>query len=146
MLRFLDDLGATRFKEVVQTIEPRFLNVKFKTDLLQLVTNLYAQLSTCVHASTGGVGDNLMRFEKGQYVGFETITDLTRANDLFARVLDVSLAGAFESFDAGLVGDIFVMVLDKQEGWSFHKTTLVKAISAHFDYKVERLHFGAGVG
>lgn len=137
-LQFLDDLGAARFREVVETIEPRMLDPTTKGALVQLVTNLYARLSTHVHASTGGIGVDLRRFEKGQYAGFETIADVNRVNHLFAQVLDVSLAASFEAFDIGLVGDIFVASLDEQPKWAFHKTTLVAAISRHFDYKAER--------
>lgn len=143
-VRFLDDLGAARFRDVVETIEPRLLDVSTKTALLQLVTDLYARLSTHVHASTSGIGVDIRRFEKGQYVGFETIADVNRANDLFAQVLDVSLAATFESFDAGLVGDIFVTLLDKEPKWSFHRLPLVQAISHHFDYKAERTRAEAG--
>ncbi len=69
-VRFLDDLGTARFREVVETIEPRLLDPTTKGELLQLVTNLYARLSTHVHPSTGGIGVDLRRFEKGQYIGF----------------------------------------------------------------------------
>ncbi|MBS0253608.1 MAG: hypothetical protein JSR78_21335, partial [Proteobacteria bacterium] len=95
-------------------------------------------LSTKVHASTGGIGSDLWRFEKGQHIGFETIGDVNKINDLFAEVLDISLAAVFQSFDAGLLGDIFVDVLDDAPKWAFHKTRLVSSISAHFDYKIER--------
>jgi hypothetical protein len=59
-------------------------------------------------------------------------------NELFAQVLDISLAAVLESFDESLVGDIFVHVLDDNSKWAFHKTRLVKSISAHYDYKAER--------
>ena len=137
-MRFLDDLGAARFREVVQSIEPQLLDPAAKAELLQLVTNLYARLSTNVHASTGSIGVDLKRFENGQYVGFESIADVNRTNELVAQVLDVSLAAAFEAFDTGLLGDIFLLVLDEQPKWAFHKTPLVRSISRHFDYKAER--------
>jgi len=109
-VRFLDDLGAARFREVVQSIEPQLLDPAAKAELLQLVTNLYARLSTNVHASTGSIGVDLKRFENGQYVGFESIADVNRTNELVAQVLDVSLAAAFEAFDTGLLGDICACV------------------------------------
>lgn len=137
-LELLDDLGAARFREVVETLNPRLIDEATARNLLQLLTNLYGQLSTHVHASTGGVGVDLRRFEKGQYVGFETIGDVNRINDLFTQVLDISLAAVFESFDAGLLGDIFVVVLDDVPKWAFHKAPLVSSISAHFNYKAER--------
>ena len=64
--------------------------------------------------------------------------DLNKANAQFAEVLDISLACAFEAFDGGLLGDIFVQVLDDHPKWAFHKTPLVRSISSHFDYKAER--------
>ena len=88
---FLDDLGTARFREVVETIEPRLLDPTMKAELLQIATNLYARLSTHIHPSTSGIGLDLRKFEKGQYIGFETAADVNRANELFAQVLDVSL-------------------------------------------------------
>ena len=81
---------------------------------------------------------DLRRFERGEYVGFESISDVDHANKLFAQVLDLSLAAAFEAFDVGLLGDVFINVFDDNPQWAFHKTPLIKSISAYFDYKVER--------
>jgi hypothetical protein len=106
--------------------------------LLSRLCDLYSKLSTQIHASTGGIQPDLNRFESGQYVGFETVSDINKFNDLFAKVLDVSLCAMFESFDQGLVGEIFVDVLDENQKWAFHKTPLVKSISKHYDYKHER--------
>ena len=135
---FLDDLGSARFREVVDTLHPRLLDELTRGNLIQIITNLYAQLSTHVHASTGGIGVNLRRFRRGEYVGFEAIADVSRVNELFTQVLDISLAAVFESFDPELLGDVFVQVFDDNPKWTFHKTPLVKSISAHYDYKVER--------
>ena len=52
---FLDDLGSARFREVVDTLHPRLLDELTRGNLIQIITNLYAQLSTHVHASTGGI-------------------------------------------------------------------------------------------
>ena len=136
-LEILDDLGASRFRDIVASIEPRLLDQTAKDEFLYIVTNLYARLSTNVHASTGGIGVALRRFERGRYVGFESVADVNEANELFAQVLDVSLAAAFESFEEGLVGDIFVVVLDDAK-WKFRKTPFVGGILRHFDYKFER--------
>lgn len=135
---FVHDPGAIRFRDVVETLEPRLIDATTARNLLELLTNLYGQLSTHVHASTDGVGVDLRRFEKGQYIGFESIGDVNRINDLFVQVLDISLAAVFESFDVGLLGDIFVAVLDDMPKWAFHKTPLVSSISSHFRYKAER--------
>jgi hypothetical protein len=91
-----------------------------------------------VHPSTRVIGVHLRKFERGEYLGFESIGDLDKIDKLFAEVLDLSLAALFESFDAGLLGDIFVKVLDGRPKWSFHRTSFVKSISSHFDYKAER--------
>jgi len=137
-LDFLDDLGAARFRDIVDGLRPRLIAAEEAAGLVHKVTNLYKKLSTRVHASTGGVGVDLRRFERGQYVGFEGVGDLNKANAQFAEVLDISLACAFEAFDGGLLGDIFVQVLDDHPKWAFHKTPLVRSISSHFDYKAER--------
>jgi hypothetical protein len=137
---FLDDLGAARFREVGETLRPMLLGEPLREQLLQIITNLYAGLSTHVHASTGGIGVNVRRFSKGEYIGFETVADVHRLNHLFAQVLDISLAAIFESFDAGLLGDIFVESFDNNSEWAFHRTPFVKSISAYYDYKFERQH------
>lgn len=135
---FIDDLGSARFREIVETLHPRLLDDETRGNLFQLATNLYGVLSTRVHASTPAIGVDLRRFERGEYLGFESIGDVDRANDLFSQVLDISLAAVFESFDEGLVGDMFVHVFDDNPKWAFHKTTLMKCISAHYIYKAER--------
>ncbi|MBV9481936.1 MAG: hypothetical protein JO249_14455 [Acidobacteria bacterium] len=140
-IEFLDDLGLARFREVVDTLRPRLLDEPTRQNLVHIITNVYAQLSTHVHASTGDIGVNLNRFRRGEYVGFEAIADVNRVNELFGRVLDVSLAAIFESFDAALLGDVFVQVFDGNSKWTFHKTRFVKSISSHYDYKAERQPF-----
>ena len=80
----------------------------------------------------------MKRFAKGEYFGFETVGDVDRINEQFRDALDVALLCQFEAFDRGLVGDIFVQVLDDNPDWTFHKTFFVSAASRHFDYKHER--------
>lgn len=137
-VEFLNDLGKTRFRKVAETVRPRLLDAVLAERLPEKLTNLYGRLSTSVHASTGGLQPDLHRFEQGKYLGFEDVADLNRVNDLLAEVLDISLCAAFEAFDEGLVGDIFVVVLDEQTKWAFHRTTLVQSVSEHYDYKAER--------
>lgn len=137
-IEFLNDLGSARFREVIDTLNPRLLDEPTRKNLVQIIINLYALLSTHVHASTVGISVNLNRLRRGEYVGFEAIADINRVNELFARVLDISLAAVFESFDAALLGDVFVQVFDDNPKWTFHKTLFVKNISAHYDYKAER--------
>lgn len=137
-VEFLNDLGKSKFREVADSITPRLLEESVADQLTQKLTSLYGGLSTNVHASTGGIRPDLHRFENGQYIGFERIADLNSANETFATVLDISLCSAFESFDEGLVGDIFVTVLDDQPKWSFHRLPLVRSVSSHFNYKLER--------
>jgi hypothetical protein len=133
----LDDVRE-RFRELVDHLEPRLLDEQTARALTHRITNLYGELCTYVHPSSRAFGVHLRKFERGEYLGFETIDDINKINELFADVLDLSLAALFESFDTGLLGDIFVEVLDDQAKWSFHRTALVKSISSHFDYKIER--------
>jgi hypothetical protein len=104
---FPDDLGAARFREVAETLRPRLLGEPLREQLLQIITNLYAGLSTHVHASTGGIGVNVRGFDRGKYIGFETVADVNRVNDPFAQVLDISLAAVEQpaAFFAGNGGD-----------------------------------------
>lgn len=44
-IEFLDDLGAARFREVVETLHPRLIDPQTSAGLLQLATNLYGRLS-----------------------------------------------------------------------------------------------------
>jgi hypothetical protein len=135
---FLDDLGAVRFREVIESIAPRMMDPDTVSCLTPAVTNLYAKLSTHVHASSSRVAVDLNRFRHGKFIGFETTGDVNRVNDLFQSVLDIALAAAMESFHSGLVGDVFVGLLDDYRGWAFHKTPFCRSVSAHFDYKAER--------
>lgn len=137
-VEFLDDLGAFRFREVVDTLNPKLIATEVSKTLIAELTDLYGSLSTQTHPSSASVGLDLARGQKGVHKGFETVSDINKANDLFTRVLDVSVAAILDSFEPGLVGDIFVVVFDENPRWAFHKTKYVASISAHFDYKHER--------
>lgn len=134
----LDDLGKQKFGDLVRALHPQLLQDEAHAGFVGRVTNLYAALCTHVHLSKAQVSRDMKRFAAGEYFGFETVGDVNRINEQFRDALDVALLCQFEAFDCGLVGDIFVTVLDDNPNWAFHKTFFVSAVSRHFDYKHER--------
>jgi hypothetical protein len=75
-VEFIDDLGSARFREVVDTLHPRLIDDVTRGKLVKIMTNLYSELSTRVHASTSAIGVNLRRFQRGEYLGFESMPTL----------------------------------------------------------------------
>lgn len=134
----LDDLGRERFGEVIASLRFRMIDEAGAFAYRQTANSLYTSLSTHVHISSRVIARDLKGFDRDRDIGFETIGDVNKVVDLMRQVLDLALASHFEAFDAGLVGDIFIHVLDDEKRWSFHKTSLVSAVSRHFDYKAER--------
>lgn len=98
---------------------------------------LYGELSSYVHPSHVQLARRLERAERGVYVGFETAAELHELNDLLRRCYDVILVFLFEALGHASAGDV-MLAFDDFEGWPFHDTTFLSALSATFDYKAER--------
>lgn len=134
----LDDLGWQRFGAIVDGLSPKLLSGDALTAFPARVKSLYKKLCTHVHMSASQIKHDFEGFERGEHFGYETAQQVTEINALFQDVLDLALLVQFEAFDRGLVGDIFVHLLDAQKKWIFHETLFVANVSRFFDYKAER--------
>lgn len=91
-----------------------------------------------VHPSESQIKERLSNYEKGNTIGFESITQIRKMNRLLFRVYDMILVIVFNDLGLGLAGDIFVGVLDENRDWKYHKGKYISVLSSFFDYKVER--------
>jgi hypothetical protein len=132
----LDGIGRQRFDEIVDNLRFGMLDEAASERYRQTAKSLYGTLSTTTHVSSRNVERDFTNFDRGKHFAFETVANVDAIARLLRQVLDLALASHFESFDHGLVGDIFEPCFEPQ--WSFLKMPLIGAIDRHFDYKHER--------
>ena len=138
----LDDLGQERFGDIVACLEFGLLDELGARSYRATATDLYRQLSSFIHMTSGNVGRDLDGCARHRAISFESVADVNAFSRLARRVLDVALASHFEAFDPGLVGDILVHVFDDRPRWTFRRARLVGSIDRRFDYKAERNRSG----
>ena len=133
----LNDLGRERFGDIVASLKFGLLNEQEAQAYRETATDLYGNLSSFNHMTSGNVARDLRNFDRHRFFGFESVADMDAVARLAKRVLDLALASHFEAFNSGLVGDILVQIFDDRPQWTFRKTRLVGAIVQYFDYKAE---------
>lgn len=101
--------------------------------------SMYAQSCKYVHRSKEQIVEYLAAANKGSSPGFESVEEFRAMNREFARLCDVVLFLSLAVLGpSGLAGDIFLQVFDEDELWPYRKTKYCKALSEHYNYKVER--------
>jgi hypothetical protein len=102
------------------------------------ILSLYGGLSLYVHAAIPQFEATMIRSNKGEDAGMESIATLNRFNSLAFQVYDLVLVRMFFGLGLSMAGDIFTSALDNQSKWRFHKGKFVSRMSRCFDYKHER--------
>lgn len=143
-LAFLNDTGKVP-RSSVQPVDALAIQMlENPEDLVQAVHSAFGHLSGYTHLSKRQLDERLRQIERGEYTGFESAVTLAAFNRLLVQTYDVVLTLVFEGIGPAFTGDMFVALLDHQPRWRFHRTTFVKRVSHHFDYKVERRNGGSG--
>lgn len=127
-----------RFREIVDALALPGFDEATQVSMRSKTLDLYGSLSTIVHASQAQVSVDLQRWTKGTPIGFEAVSQVNSINALCLDVFDLGVVLSLHSIGLGLAGDIYTAALDDMPKWSFHSTRFAKALSAHFDYKLER--------
>lgn len=109
-------------------------------DFKAQVKSIYGELSGFVHPSQKQLESWDRRLAAGLRSHMELLGDLKLIVRLARQVYESALVLIFHGLGMPLTGDVFVAWLDDEPSWSFHKTKFTRAISANFDYKVERKH------
>jgi hypothetical protein len=102
------------------------------------ILSLYGDLSLYVHAAVPQFQSAMIRADKGEGAGMESVSTLNRFNSLAFQVYDLVLVRMFYGVGLSMAGDIFTTVLDDEPKWRFHKGKFVGRMSRCFDYKHER--------
>jgi len=102
------------------------------------ILSLYSELSKFVHATEQQFSATLIRNERGEDAGMESVATLKRFNQLAFQVYDLVLVRIFYSIGLSMAGDIFTDALDDEPKWRFHKGKFIGRLSRCFDYKHER--------
>lgn len=107
-------------------------------ELRSVVRSDFRSLSRYVHPSQRQLEERVRADARGEFVGFETTSQLAKVNSLVRRVYDIVLLLTFETLGWDLTGDTFIHILDERDSWKFHRTRFVSELSRNFDYKAER--------
>jgi hypothetical protein len=102
------------------------------------ILSLYGDLSLYVHAAVPQFQSAMIRADKGEGAGMESVSTLNRFNSLAFQVYDLVLVRMFYGIGLSMAGHIFTSVLDDEPKWRFHKGKFVGRMSRCFDYKHER--------
>lgn len=137
-LQFLRDKVPRSSVDIVDELVLSGLPATEQTGLKNEVKDIYAKLSAFVHPSITQIQEDINRYARGEFLGFESARDVERFAELAFRVFDIVLVLLFHSIGLGLAGDIFTAALDSMDDWKFHKGKYTQILSSHFDYKVER--------
>lgn len=104
----------------------------------QDVKSLFSSLSAYVHPSMQQLRERRRKVERGESLGFESADSLVKFSRTLTRVYDIVLALVFEGIGPNFSGDVFIEILDGRTRWKFRNSKYCKAVSRHFDYKLER--------
>jgi hypothetical protein len=102
------------------------------------ILSLYGDLSLYVHAAVPQFQGAMIRSDRGEDPGMESVAALNRFNSLAFQVYDIVLVRMFCGIGLSMAGDIFTTVLDDEPKWRFHKGKFTGRMSRCFDYKHER--------
>lgn len=137
-LQFLKDKVPRSSVDIVDELALSGLPAAEQVLLKSEVKDVYAKLSAFVHPSIAQIQEDVSRYSRGEYLGFESARDVERFAENSFRVFDIVLVLLFHGVGLGLAGDIFTAALDSVSDWKFHKGKYTQVLSRHFDYKVER--------
>ncbi len=126
--RFEDYVGELRYFDEFE--QPQEANAA--------ILSLYGDLSLYVHAAVPQFQHAMIRTDKGEDPGMESVATINRFNSLAFQVYDLVLVRMFYGLGVSMAGDIFTTVLDDEPKWRFHKGKFVSRMSRCFDYKHER--------
>jgi len=96
------------------------------------VTDLFKKACAYVHPSKKQVDEQLKNYDKGAYIGFETVKMIVDLNKVTFRVYDILLVMLFHGFGPSMTKDLFESSFNDQKGWKFHKGKYTKELAATF--------------
>ena len=138
-LQFLhDEVDRSSISMVEQLQLSAFDEVGAK-EFYDELTDLYYKQCAFIHPSRRQIEEMVTRAEAGKPLGFETADELRKIGRLIFRLYDMLLVLQFHGVGLSLAGDIFSQWFDCDLKWKFHKGKYTKRVSAHFDYKAERV-------
>lgn len=114
------------------------LDVESRRSLIADIKGMYSRACAYVHPSKTQIDERVRLASEEAYVGFERPQDLVQINKEIFRVYEAILVLMFSGLGTSFLGDLFILWLDEDQSWRFHKGKYMKSLSAIFDYKLER--------
>ena len=100
-------------------------NVELKSE----IKSIFSELSTFVHPSKGQLDAQLANYNKGNYIGFESLKVATRLNKIVFRGYDLILTMLFTGFGNSMSADLFTELYTQNEKWKFYKGKYISKYS-----------------
>lgn len=111
---------------------------ELENDFKNEIKDTFIKSCAYVHPSESQIKERLNNYEKGNTIGFESITQLRKMNKILFRAYDMILLIIFHALGLSLAKDIFINVLEEKRDWNFHKGKYVSVLSTLFSNKAER--------
>lgn len=123
--------------DIIERYSTPFLDTD-KTEFQSEVKDFFYKACAYVHPSKKQIDEQLVNYNKGINIGFETAKMFNIINQLIFRAYDMILTMVFHGFGHSMSGDLFIQLFDDNKKWKFHKGKYVSRYSRNFDYKLER--------
>ncbi len=110
------------------------IDIAFKNE----IKDFFYKTCAYVHPSQRQIEEQLKRYKKEEYIGFESAKELSDISRLICRAYDIILVLLLIGFGKSMAGDLFIDGFDKIPDWKFHKGKYTSMLSKLYDYKQER--------
>ena len=125
--------------DLVDDLSLFLLSADDATTFRNAVKSEYSRLCAFVHPAAKTFATQIKNDDDGFTIGRESVDQFEEILEEVKRVLDFSLSLLFHALGPSFAGDLFIHVLDEDDGWKFRKAKFCSKVSSHFDYKAERI-------
>jgi hypothetical protein len=126
-----------RFEDYVKGLN-LFEDFSKSAELKAEILSLYGLFSLTTHPTKNKIEETERISKRGKPAGSDSLKSLNKISKTIFKTLDISLVLLFHSLGQSMAGDIFIVYLDEEIKWKFHKGRFTAELSKCFDYKAER--------
>jgi hypothetical protein len=121
-----------------------FFQPNVEADFKNEIKDVFYKACAYVHPSKKQIDEQIARYERGVYIGFETAKDLSVVSRQIYRGYDLILTLLLIGFGQSMSGDLFIQCFDENTKWKFAKSKYVSKVSELYDGKCERMQRRGG--
>lgn len=117
--------------EIIDSYSPPFSpnkNQEFKSE----VKDFFYKACAYVHPSKKQIDEQVLNYNNGNSIGFESAKMFEVINKLIFRSYDLILVMLFHTFGTSMSKDLFEQIFNQNKSWKFHKGKYVKEFIKSF--------------